>query len=133
MSLESTYIQTLYLTFIHNKELMGYVLGFVIMTFVSLIKPTRSHLLVTFGFLILGFGFEYDKHIINGLRDQTINALQVGQGVSATRLNYVNIFLTHLLPIIFWLTGWGILLMGLIFNGKKKNYNLISFSNHSMS
>ncbi len=120
MSLESTYIQTLYLTFTHNKELMGYVLGFVIMTIVSLIKPTRSHLLVTFGFLILGFGFEYDKHIINGLRDQTINALQVGQGVSATRLNYVNIFLTHLLPIIFWLTGWGILLIGLIFTGKKK-------------
>lgn len=119
-NLESTYIQTVYLTFTHNKELMGYVLGFIIMTLVSFIKPTRSHLLVTFGFLILGFGFEYDKHIINGLREQTINALQVGEGVSTTHLNYVNIFLTHLLPIIFWLTGWGVLLCGLIISGKKK-------------
>ena len=120
MNLESTYIQTIYITFTHNKELMGYVLGFMIMTLVSLIKPTRSHLLVTFGFLILVFGFEYDKHIINGLREQTINALQVGQGISATRINFVNIFLTHLLPIIFWLTGWGVLLIGLIFGGVKK-------------
>ena len=119
-NLESTYIQTIYITFAHNKELMGYVFGFVIMTFVSLVKPTRSHLLATFGFLILGFGFEYDKHIINALREQTINALQVGQGISATYLNLVNVFLTHLLPILFWLAGWGVLLIGLIVSGGKK-------------
>jgi len=119
-NLESAYIQTIYITFAHNKELMGYVLGFMIMTLVSLVKPTRSHLLVTFGFLLLGFGFEYDKHIINDLRQQTINALAVGNGVSATQINMVNIFLTHILPIIIWFTGWGVLLIGLIVGGVKK-------------
>ena len=117
---DSAYIQTIYLTFIHNKELVGYVFGFIVMIFVTLIKPSRSNFLITFGFLILGFGFEYDKHIINALREQTINALQVGQGISATYINFINIFLTHLLPILFWLTGWGVLLLGLIVGGVKR-------------
>jgi len=122
--INSAYIQTLYLTFVHNKELMGYVFGFVVMTIVTLIKPSRSNILITIGFLILGFGFEYDKHIINGLREQTINALQVGPGISTTRLNLVNIFLTHLLPIILWIAGWGVLLIGLIVGGlKSRNRN----------
>jgi len=115
----SSYIQTIYLTFTHNKELMGYVLGFVVMALTTLIKPNRSNFLITFGFLILGFGFEYDKHIINGLREQTINSLLVGNGASAVNLNQINIFLTHLLPIIFWLTGWGVMLIGLIAGGVK--------------
>jgi len=116
----STYIQTLYLTFVHNKELMGYVFGFVVMTIVTLIKPSRSNILITLGFLILGFGFEYDKHIINGLREQTLEALSVGTAIPTIQINLVNIFLTHLLPIILWLTGWGVLLIGLIAGGIKK-------------
>lgn len=65
------------------------------------------------GFLMLAIHFEYQKHIVQDLADQTISTLFLEEGhYRGQWLTRVTLY--HLLPLIMWCLGWGSVLLGLI-------------------
>src|SRR4030042_1027708 len=73
--LSQNIIVTLYLLFSHNFEAFAYLTGLIISITLSIYRPSRFTTFCFLGFAILLFSFEYDKHIIVGLREQTIQSL----------------------------------------------------------
>ena len=107
-----------YFTFLHNYDVLGFSLA-TIVSLVLLIKhPTRQHVFFFIGFLLLILNFEYQKHIVQGLAEQTADILFTTEG------NYRAQWLTriafyHLAPLLLWLAGWGGVVLGIV-NPQKK-------------
>ena len=116
--LRQNVITTLYLLFSHNYIVFAYFTGVLISAALSVLKPSRFTVLMMLGFIILVFSYEYDKHIIAGFREQTINSL-----ITATPhykvQKIVDLAITELLPILFYLLGWGFIFMGIIYGALK--------------
>lgn len=109
---------TLYLLFTHNYIAIAYFTGMVIGIILSIKKPSRFATFIFLGFGLLLFSYEYDKHIIAGLREQTLRSLiTVTPHFKLQRL--VNLFLSDLLPVLFYITGWGLLLGSIVYAGLK--------------
>ena len=112
--LRQNIVVTLYLLFTHNHIAFAYLAGIIVGIGLLIWKPSRFATFIFLGFSILLFSFEYDKHIIAGLREQTLNSL-----ITTTphfRLQrMVNLFLSDLLPIFFYLAGWGMVLGSIIY------------------
>lgn len=102
---------TVYLTIIHNYALFIYIFGFLVSIFWSIKKPSRSHTLVMLGFILLIFHFEYTKHIIDSLKEQTINSI-ITANPHYTAKKWLNILLEDLTPIFLFCSGWLLLLIG---------------------
>lgn len=104
---------TIYLTFAHNEYAIAFFIGMILSCISLLYKPSRSKVLLLVAFTTLLIGFEYEKHIMEPLMDQTLNSLGVaGDGSRASSL-MVKIF-QKLLPFGFFTVGWG-LLFGVLF------------------
>src|SRR3989338_1737847 len=119
--LKQNIFYTVFFIFLHNFSAIFYFTGIVISSILLLIKPTRWKTLLLFGFIILLFAFEYKKHIVEPLKQQTLNSLiTVRQHYKTERV--VNIFLTKALPLLLPLSGWSLVVMGflMMFRGKKK-------------
>ncbi|OGK08386.1 hypothetical protein A2767_06380 [Candidatus Roizmanbacteria bacterium RIFCSPHIGHO2_01_FULL_35_10] len=119
--LKQNIFYTVFFIFLHNFSAIFYFTGIVISAILLLIKPTRWKALLLFGFIILLFAFEYKKHIVEPLKQQTLNSLiTVRQHYKTERV--VNIFLTKALPLLLPLSGWSLVVMGflMMFRGKKK-------------
>jgi hypothetical protein len=118
--LRQNIMTTVYLTFSHNHVVVAYLLGILISLVLSLAKPSRFSVMMLVGFIILLFAFEYDKHIILPLREQTINSL-----ITATphhRMErLINIVITELLPILFYASGWLFIFAGIVYAALKIN------------
>lgn len=110
MSLADGLINTFFLTFIHNQDAIGYFVGIVVSVCLLFYKPSRINMLFLIGFIFLLFGFEYNKHIIAPLEDQTISSIGA-EGGSAVLLKRL---FQKLLPVLFFAVGWGGVLGGLI-------------------
>ncbi|KKS97543.1 MAG: hypothetical protein UY21_C0006G0001 [Microgenomates group bacterium GW2011_GWA1_48_10] len=109
---------TLYLLFSHNYIAFAYLTGLVIGILLSLYRPSRFATLIFLGFSVLLFSFEYDKHLIAAFREQTlISLITVNPHFRLQRL--VNLFISELLPVIFYVTGWGILFAAIVSQGFK--------------
>lgn len=124
--LRQNLIVTLYLLFTHNYIAIAYFLGLILGIILSIYKPSRFATFIFLGFAILLFSYEYDKHIIVGLREQTLQSL-----ITVTphfRLQRIlNLFLSDLLPVLFYILGWGMLFGAIILAGiglGKKNKKL---------
>ena len=65
------------------------------------------------GFALLTFSFEYDKHIVDGLREQTLNSL-ITVNQHYTLQKYINIVLGVLGPIVLYVVGWFFVFVALI-------------------
>ena|SRR3989344_4656178 len=111
---------TLYLLFTHNYIAIAYFAGMILGIALSVWKPSRFAVFILLGFSILLFSYEYDKHIIAGLREQTIKSL-ITQSPHYRLQRIVNLFLSDLLPIIFYITGWGMLFASIVYAGLKIN------------
>ena len=104
--LRQNIVVTLYLLFSHNYIAIAYFTGMVIGIILSIWKPSRFATFILLGFAILLISFEYDKHIIEGLREQTMNSLiTITPHFKVQR--FVSLFLTHLLPVLFYMAGCG--------------------------
>lgn len=116
--LRQNIVVTLYLLFTHNYIAFAYLTGMIVGIGLLIWKPSRFATFIFLGFAVLLFSFEYDKHIIAGLREQTLKSL-----ITTTphfRLQrIVNLFLSDLLPILFYVAGWGMVLGSIIYAALK--------------
>lgn len=115
---------TIYLLFSHNYIALAYFTGLIIGIFLAIYKPSRFATFVLLGFAILLFSFEYDKHVIEAFREQTIKSLiTTQQHFKLQRL--IDITISELLPIFFYIAGWAFLFIAIVVEGikvgKKKN------------
>lgn len=121
--LANSLIATIYSTFDHNKIVLAYFAAALLSAFLVFKKLTRFHVLLLFGFVILAFTYEYEKHIIAPLRDQTLQALTPDPNVHVKTQKYLDIFLSVLIPIGFYITGWGLVFWAMIIGGKNSQKN----------
>lgn len=118
--LSQNIIHTIYLTFAHNYILFAYLFGLFISVVMSLKKPSRYATLLILGFAILAFSFEYDKHIIDGLREQTLNSLiTVKQHYKVQK--WTTVMLTEIAPICLYIGGWVLIYLAIITKKENKN------------
>ena len=123
--LKQNIFYTVFFIFLHNFSAIFYFTGIIISGLLLLIKPTRWKVFLLFGFIILLFAFEYNKHIVEPLKEQTLNSLiTVRQHFKVYRI--VDIVLVKVLPRLLPLSGWFLVLAGfflLLVSNKKENKN----------
>ena len=110
---------TVYFTVTHNLPVFIFGTGILCFALLSIAKPRRSYILLLLGFILLLFGFEYNKHILENLKEQTINALITTQEHNLVR-RIVNIVIVKALPLLFPLMGWSSVLSGIYFFKREK-------------
>ena len=110
--LKQNILYTVYLTITHNMPVFVYGTGILVSVILALIKPSRSSVFFLLGFILLLFAYEYQKHILDGLKEQTINALITVQEHNKVR-RIVNIILVKALPILLPLSGWTFIVAGI--------------------
>lgn len=111
MTLDSI-INTIYLTFAHNEYAIAFFIG-ALMSFISLlVKPSRRSTLLLISFTTLLLGFEYEKHIMEPLMEQTLQSLQVDGNSGRSGIFLVRAF-QKLLPFGFFIIGWGSLFLAI--------------------
>lgn len=115
--LSANIISTLYLLFSHNYIVFAYFTGLIISVFLSLYRPSRYATLLLLGFALLTFSYEYDKHIVDGLRDQTLTSLITAKP-HYTVQRWINIAVGEILPIFFYTFGWFLIFLALIKKSK---------------
>lgn len=116
--LQQNVFYAVYFTVTHNLPVFIYGAGIGISALMAIIKPKRSYVLFLLGFIILLFAFEYQKHILDGLKEQTINALITVQEHNLVR-RVVNIILIKLLPLGMPVVGWSFIILGIYLHKKK--------------
>jgi len=117
--LRQNIVVTLYLLFIHNYIAFAYLTGLIIGIFLSFYRPSRFATMILLSFAILLFSFEYDKHLIAAFREQTLNSLiTITPHFRLQRL--LNLLISEIFPILFYLLGWGMLFSAIILEGLKK-------------
>ena len=117
--LKQNIFYTVYFTVTHNVPVFVYGAGILVSSILAIVKPKRSYVLFLLGFIILLFAFEYQKHILDGLKEQTINALITIQEHNLVR-RIVNIVLIKLLPFGMPVVGWTFIVFGAYLLRKKK-------------
>jgi hypothetical protein len=78
-------------------------------------KPRRILSLFLMSFILLELRFQYLKHIVDPLYDQTVGAMLQGGTFFRTR-KLLDILLNDLIPMLLYLGGWGGLLAGIFFS-----------------
>ena|SRR3989344_6501413 len=112
--LKQNFAVTLYLLFSHNYIAFVYSFGVIISAFLSLKRPSRFTTLMLLGFIVLLFSYQYDKHIIEGFRQQTLNSLiTITPHYRLQRI--INILIADIFPIFFYITGWGVIFVGIVY------------------
>ncbi len=123
--LKQNIFYTVYFTVSHNVSAFFYLSGIIVSLILALIKPTRKSIFLLLGFIILLFSFEYNKHIVVGLREQTLNALITIQEHNKVR-RIINFITLKALPILLPLGGWGfVALAGFLHLKKTGNKTII--------
>lgn len=102
---------TISLLILHNWLVILFSLGLIISLGWLIYRPKREYVLFFIGFGLLVFGFEYNKHIADGLIEQTTNSL-----ITMTRhykLEWlIRVSLSKLLPLFFYFLGVSSILGG---------------------
>ena len=116
--LKQNFAVTLYLIFSHNYIAFVYLTGVFIAIILSIKKPSRFTVFMLLGFITLLFSFEYDKHIIEGFRQQTLDSLiTITPHYRLQRI--INIAIAEIFPILFYIIGWGLIFVGIIYAALK--------------
>ena len=120
--LTANLIHAIYAIFIHNYILLAYLLGLLISIVVAIKRPSRFALFFILGFAILAFSFEYDKHIVDGLRKQTLQSLITAKPHYRAQ-RWVNLIIGEVLPIFFYILGWILIYLAILSAGRRKKSN----------
>ena len=116
--LQQNIFVTVYLLFTHNYIAFAYLAGLLIGIGLSIWRPSRFSTFILLGFAILLFSFEYDKHIISGLRDQTLQSLITVKQHYKVQRN-VTLTITEILPVFFYVLGWALVFSAIIYAALK--------------
>lgn len=108
-------IYAIYFAITHNLEAFIYLGGALLVTVWALFKPSRGKILMLWGFIILLFAFEYNKHILEPLRQQTIGSL-VTERQSFRIEQTINYATMRVLPKIMPVIGWFLVIFGMVFD-----------------
>lgn len=118
---------TIYFLLLHNAEAIFYLSAVILFTLLALYKPTRGKVITMWGFLILLFAFEYNKHILEPLTLQFMNSLITER--PSFRIEYtINLILIKLVPTGLPIIGWCLVVLGFFFD-KILKYIKIRFLN----
>ena len=119
--LQQNIFYTVYFTVVHNFSALVYFSGAIIFAGLSIVRPKRAFVLLLLGCIILLFGFEYQKHIEDSLRTQTLNSLITIQEHNQVR-RVVNATFVKLIPWGLPLAGWSLVGYGsyLLYTERKK-------------
>ena len=117
--LQQSLITTIYSLFSHNYEAAAYFTGMIIGIILLIRRPSRFATFIMLGFAVLLFQFEYDKHIISALRDQTLTSLATAKPHLRFQ-RIVSVIITELMPIILYIAGWGMIYISIIAAALKK-------------
>lgn len=109
---------TIYLLFSHNYIAFAYFTGLIIAVIMSVKWPSRFSTFSFLGFAILLFSYEYDKHIIEGFRQQTMRSLITLQPHFRLQ-RLINVTITEILPIFFYAAGWAFIYLAIIHAARK--------------
>lgn len=119
--LRQNIIVTAYLLFSHNALAVAYTAGLAVSVALAYFRPSRFATLLTVAFALLLFGFEYDKHIVEGFREQTIKSfITIEPHFRLQRI--IDLVISDLLPIFFFLGGWTLLFAALVYASKHINH-----------
>lgn len=102
---------TLLATFLHNEYAIAFTIGIVISLLLLLRNPKRNTVLYLISFIVLLVAFEYDKHIVKALEEQTINSMALTSGGAMIWLKRT---LYKIFPFVFFIGGWGTLFLAII-------------------
>ncbi len=111
MSLKAGFFQLFYFTFLHNADAIAYLIGIIFIFVLLLKKPSRVLVLFLIGFIALELRFQYLKHIVDPLYDQTVGTLIQTNSFYRSR-RFIDILLNDITPMLLYLGGWGSLLSG---------------------
>lgn len=106
---------SIFFLFIHNVLAIAYVVAIFLVTIHVLWRPKRGKILILWGLIILLFIFEYEKHMLEPLRQQTIQSL-ITERESVRIEFYINKFLTKIVPFGLPIFGWILISVGLFFD-----------------
>lgn len=121
--IKASLFNTLYSTFDHNQIVIAYVAAAIVAASLLIRKPNRFHVLLLLGFTILAINFQYDKHIIEPLRAQTLQAVIPTPGTHTRAARVIDVLLTVLVPIGFFIIGWGLIFWAMIIGGERGKKN----------
>ncbi|CAN5133713.1 hypothetical protein BH09PAT2_BH09PAT2_06950 [soil metagenome] len=110
-------LYTIYFILLHNFEAIFYVGCIVLITLWALYLPTRAKIIILWGFIALLFVFEYNKHILEPLREQTINSLITVRQSSRIE-NYINRVTIRIIPRGLPILGWLLIIAGSVIEVK---------------
>lgn len=124
-------IDLIYFTWLHNAEMLAYFAGFILTLGLLLKNPKRIYVLFLIGFILLMLQFQYVKHIVEPLLDQTMQTV-LQTGAQATRFQKITkFFLEKLIPISLYLAGWGSIFLAIFLTNKNNKTSPTSFSHSS--
>jgi len=109
--------QLVYWTWLHNYEVIALSFGCLLAIGLMLKKPKRIYLLFFLGFLLLIFQYEYTKHLVKSLEEQTLQTAIVSDSQTKAR-KLIDFTLNRLVPFGSYLGGWGMIFLGMIIGGK---------------
>ncbi|HRN71150.1 MAG TPA: hypothetical protein PLS49_08280 [Candidatus Woesebacteria bacterium] len=104
-------LYTIYFMILHNYEAMFYLAGSVVMALWMLYRPSRAKFLIFLGFAILLFAFQYTKHIVDPLLEQTTNSL-ITERESWRIERYLTLLLGRVVPLFLPIVGWALIIAG---------------------
>ena len=104
---------TLYLIVVHNYQAAFFLIGFLVAIFLSIKKPSRSYTFMLLGFICLLFQFEYTKHIVDGLKEQTTNSL-ITSTPHYTAKRWLNALIEDIIPMLLFISGYFLLALSYI-------------------
>lgn len=112
-ALQRGLIDLAYFTWLHNAEAIAYLAGAILMLYLQFRTPRRVYLILFVGFVLLLIQFEYVKHIVEPLQEQTLQTV-LQQGASGLRFQKLtSFFLEKLIPFGLYLAGWGSIFGGI--------------------
>jgi len=98
-------VELLYTTWIHNDFAIACAFGALVSLLLLFRRPSRFGILLLVGFAVLFLRFQYLKHIVEPLLDQTTGVLLRDE--NAGRGRSVFVLLNVLVPFGMYILGWG--------------------------
>lgn len=109
--------QLVYWTWLHNYEVIALAFGALLAILLMMKNPKRIYLLFFLGFSLLIFQFEWTKHIAQSLEQQTLQTVIVSDTQTKAK-KLIDFTLNRLVPFATYLSGWGLIFMGMILGGR---------------
>lgn len=104
-TLQNNLFDLVYWTFLHNSEAIALFLSMAVALGLLLWRPRREFVLWLIGFTLLLARFEYLKHVVDPLFNQTLEVVIRTEGHYRAR-KLMDIFFYDVIPLLLYVGGW---------------------------